>query len=174
MGERYFDDFSPGDTFTTASHTVTEEEIVGFARQYDAQPYHLDPEAGRGSVFGSLVAGGFQSAALIWALVVRQGIFRACSLAGLGVDRLRWHKPMRPGDTLYVRGTVKSARHMTSRPDRGVLTTRYELINHNDEVILVMDLTTMLARRPGAAENGRHGEAQQPRNAPSTGSSAES
>lgn len=154
MSERYFEDFQPGESFTTGAHTVSEQEIIDFAQRYDAQWFHTDPEAASRSIFGGVVAGGFHAASLVWALVVRKGVFRACSMAGLGVEGLRWRKPLRPGDTVRVRGTVKSARPLSSHPDRGLLTTHYELVNQRDEVIVCMDLITMLARRPAAASMG--------------------
>lgn len=166
MSERYFEDFTPGDTFTTGSRTVSEQEITDFARKFDNQWFHTDREAAKESIFGGLVAGGFHTASLVWALVVEEGVFRACSRAGLGVEGLKWRKPMRPGDTLYVRGTVKSARPLATRPDRGVLVTHYELINQDDEVILSMDLVTLLAMRPEAAARDAGHAADQPGGSP--------
>ncbi|HZI82387.1 MAG TPA: MaoC/PaaZ C-terminal domain-containing protein, partial [Casimicrobiaceae bacterium] len=90
----YLEDFEAGRTYTSPSQTVGEEEALDFARRYDPQYFHLDPVAARDSVFGGLVVGGFQTAALAWALVQRTGMFERSAIAGIGLDELRWHKPV--------------------------------------------------------------------------------
>lgn len=148
MNERYLEDFTPGLRITTPSFTLTEEELVDFAHKYDPQPYHLDREAARESVFGGLVAGGFQTAALGWALALRSGWFDACAMAGIGVDELRWLLPLRVDDTVTCHLEVLENHPSRSRPDRGVAVIRYDLTNAQDDLILTMKLTQMLRRRP--------------------------
>ena len=111
----YLEDFQPGVTHVSPPRTITEEEALGFARRYDAQYFHTDPVAARDSFFGGLVCGGFQTAALAWALVLDTGMFDACAIAGIGVDELRWLAPVRPGDTLRCRFTLIDSRPSHSR-----------------------------------------------------------
>lgn len=148
----YLDDFKVGNAYETPSMTVTRDQLVGFAREYDPQPFHLDDEAGKASVFGGLSAGGFQTAALAWTLGLRTNLFNANALAGLGIDKLRWLLPLKPGDTIKCTMTVIENRPSQSKPERGVITFAYEMINQNDEVILTMNLIQMLRRRPAAGE----------------------
>jgi acyl dehydratase len=144
----YLEDFEPGRTHTSPAHTVSEQEALDFARRYDPQYFHLDPVAARDSVFGGLVLGGFQTAALTWALVQRTGMFERSALAGIGVDELRWHEPVRPGDTLRCEFALLDARPSRSRSDRGVARFRYELKNQRDETVLSLTIVQLLRRRP--------------------------
>src|SRR5690349_4010102 len=91
VADYYLEDFEPGRIYASSTRTVSEAEAVDFARRYDAQYFHLDPVAARDSVFGGLVLGGFQTAAIAWALVLETGMFARSALAGIGVDELRWH-----------------------------------------------------------------------------------
>jgi acyl dehydratase len=144
----YLEDFEPGRTFASPTRTVTEEEALDFARRYDPQYFHLDPVAARDSVFGGLVIGGFQTAALAWALVEQTGMFERSALAGIGIDELRWHKPVRPWDTLRCDFTLVEARQSRTQADRGVARFRYEVKNQREETVLSMVIIQMLRRRP--------------------------
>ena len=148
MTDFYLEDFEPGRTHTSPEHTVGEDEALDFARRYDPQYFHLDPVAARDSVFGGLVLGGFQTAALTWALVQRTGMFERSALAGIGVDELRWHQPVRPGDRLRCDFTLIDARPSRRQPDRGVARFRYELKNQRDETVLSLVMIQLLRRRP--------------------------
>jgi acyl dehydratase len=147
MRDYYFDDLAPGDTFTSSSFTLTEQELLEFARKYDAQPFHIDAEAAASSHFGGLVAGGFQTAALAWALALRTGVFTKCALAGFGVDGLRWFKPVRPGDTLTCRFEVLETRISSSRPGQGIAVPRFDLFNQNNDLVFTMRLALLLKCR---------------------------
>lgn len=147
MHEYYLDDLAPGDTFTSPSFVLTEQELIEFARKYDAQPFHIDAEAAASSHFGGLVAGGFQTAALAWALALRTGVFSKCALAGFGVEGLRWLKPVRPGDTLTCRFEVLETRISASRPGQGIAVPRFDLFNQNDDLVFTMRLALLLKRR---------------------------
>lgn len=149
MADYYLEDFEPGHTYTSATHTISNEEALDFARRYDPQYFHLDPVAARDSVFGGLVLGGFQTAALAWALVLKTGMFDKSALAGIGLDELRWHKPVRPGDSLRCDFTLLDARVSRSHTDRGVARFRYEVKNQRDETVLSLIMIQMLRRRPG-------------------------
>jgi len=148
VADYYLEDFEPGRTYTSPSRTVSEAEALEFARRYDAQYFHLDPVAARDSVFGGLVIGGFQTAAIAWALVLETGMFARSALAGIGVDELRWHKPVRPSDSLRCDFTLIDARPSRTHADRGIARFRYELKNQREEIVLTLTIIQMLRRRP--------------------------
>jgi acyl dehydratase len=143
----YLEDFKLGHSYSSPTHTVTDEEALDFARRYDPQYFHLDPVAARQSVFGGLVLGGFQTAAFAWALVLRTGMFDQCAMAGIGLDEVRWHKPVRPGDCLRCDFTLLEARPSKSRPEGGIARFRYELKNQRDEIVLTLIMIQLLRRR---------------------------
>jgi acyl dehydratase len=148
LTDHYLDDFEPGRTLSSPSRTVSEAEALDFARRYDPQYFHVDPLAARDSVFGGLVLGGFQTAAIAWALVQETRMFDASAIAGIGIDELRWHKPVRPGDTLRCDFTLLDARASRTQSDRGIARFRYELKNQRDEIVLSLVIIQMLRRRP--------------------------
>jgi acyl dehydratase len=102
----YFEDLAVGDTESLGTYTVTREEIVEFARQYDPQPFHADPEAAAESPFGGLVASGWHTAAMTMRLLVEGFLRKSAARGALGVDELRWFDPVRPGDTLTTRTEI--------------------------------------------------------------------
>ena len=144
----YLEDFEPGVAYMSPPRTLGEAEVIGFARQYDPQYFHTDPVAARHSAFGGLVCGGFQTAALSWAMVLESRMFDQCPIAGIGVDELRWLAPVRPGDTLRCRFTLLDARLSDSKPDRGVARFRYEMINQHERCVMTLVITQLLRRRP--------------------------
>lgn len=150
MADYYLEDFEPGRVYTSPMHTVSNEEALDFARRYDAQYFHLDPVAARDSVFGGIVLGGFQTAALAWALVLKTGMFDKCALAGIGLDELRWHRPVRPGDSLRCDFVLLDARMSRTQNDRGVARFRYDMKNQRDETVLSLVIIQLLRRRPAA------------------------
>lgn len=147
MTDHYLEDFQPGHVYSSPAYTVTDEEALDFARRYDPQYFHLDPVAARESVFGALVLGGFQTAALAWALVLRTGMFDRCAMAGIGLDEVRWHKPVRPGDCLRCDFTLLEARLSKSHPEGGIARFRYEMKNQRDEIVLSLVMIQLLRRR---------------------------
>jgi len=147
MDERYFDDFKTGEMFVTPGVTVTETMIVEFARVYDPQPFHLDAEAAKHSIYGGLIASGFQTLALGFRLIWDTGIFRAASLGSPGFDELRWLKPVRPGDVLHVEMAVAELRPSQSKPDRGILRGAYRYVNQQGEAVLTYTAMHLLRRR---------------------------
>jgi acyl dehydratase len=148
LREYYLEDFEPGVAHLSPPHTVTQEEAIDFARRYDPQYFHTDPVAARDSAFGELVCGGFQTAALAWALVLQSRMFDQCAIAGIGVDELRWLAPVRPGDTLRCRFTLLDSRVSGSKPDRGVARFRYEVIDQAQRAVLTLVIIQMLRKRP--------------------------
>lgn len=147
----YLDDFAPDVGYVSPARTITEEEAIAFARRYDPQYFHTDPDAARASDFGGLVCGGFQTAALAWALVLESRMFDQCPIAGIGVDELRWLAPVRPGDTLRCRFTLLEARRSERKPDRGVARFRYELVNQDERVVMTLVMIQLLKYRPAPA-----------------------
>ena len=148
MPECYFDDFKVGDKFATATKTVTQDMILEFAKLYDPQPFHLDPVAAQHSIYGGLIASGFQTLALGFRLIWDTGIFAACSMGSPGFDELRWLKPVRPGDTLHVEMEVTDSRPSRSKPDRGIMRGAYRYLNQNGEPVLTFNSMHLLRRRP--------------------------
>lgn len=145
---RYFDDFQPGDTFEYGPATITREEILAFARQFDPQPFHLSDEAGAATHFGGLVASGWHTASVGHRLLVDGLLHDAASQGSPGVDELRWLKPVRPGDVLTLRMTVVEATPSRSRPDRGAIVWTSELRNQHGEVVMTLRGVGLFGRRP--------------------------
>lgn len=143
----YFDDFAIGRVFHTPTFTATQDKITSFAREYDPQYYHLDPVKAKESIFGGLVCGGFQTAALTWGLALQTGLFAECALAGVGIDELRWLKPVREGDVIHAEFQAIEATPSRSRPDIGRVTFLYEVKNQNGEIVLTLKMIQLLRRR---------------------------
>src|SRR3954449_10001234 len=153
MIERYFADYVPGATSEHGPIRVQEAEVVEFARRFDPQPFHVDADAAAAGPFGGLIASGWHTCALMMRLFAQEFLSPASSLASPGVDELRWILPVRPGDELVLRTTVEEARSSRSKPDRGLVRTRIELINQADEVVLRMVAMNLIRRRPHATES---------------------
>ena len=147
MTERYFEDYVPGSVHELGTTSISEAEIVEFARRYDPQPFHVDAEAARHTQFGGLIASGWQTAGLMMRLAVDHYLSSAASLASPGVDEVRWTQPVRPGDTLSVRATVLEARVSTSKPDRGLVRTFFEVLNQRGEIVMTVKGINVLKRR---------------------------
>jgi acyl dehydratase len=145
---RYFEDFEPGQRVELGSHTVDEQEIVAFARQWDPQPFHVDPDAARDSVFGGLIASGWHTGAVWMRLYVDSLLGGSDSRGSPGVEELRWLAPVRPGDTLAGRLEVLETTPSASRPDRGTVRIRGELVNQDGVVVLSMTSRGHFRRRP--------------------------
>ncbi|MBL8839770.1 MAG: MaoC family dehydratase [Alphaproteobacteria bacterium] len=143
----YLDDFKPGDRFEGRGYTFTESEIIDFALRYDPQPIHIDVEAAKAGPFGGLIASGFQSLAITFRLIYQTGWFSSASLGGPGMDNLRWHKPVRPGDTLRAFADVKEVRPSKSKPDRGLLIYELSAVNQSGETVMTATLMSFLKRR---------------------------
>ncbi len=133
---RYFEDFQVGQVQELGSYVVTREEILAFARQYDPQPFHLDEDAGRSSIYGSIIASGWQTAAICHRLLVESVLEKSSSMGSPGLDELRWLRPVRPGDTLSARIEVLSSTPSRSKPDRGTTKIRMEVRNQQGEVVM--------------------------------------
>lgn len=146
--DRYFEDYVPGTVHVFGSLTVTEEEILDFARRFDTQSFHTDPEAAQEGPFQGLIASGWHTAAVMMRLYADHYLSKVASLGSPGVDAVRWLRPVRPGDTLTVRATVASARVSRTKPDRGLVHTDLEVLNQHGESVLTMTAMNLLLRRP--------------------------
>ena len=147
----YLEDFVPGSIREFGPAVVGEAEIIEFARRYDPQPIHTDPEWARTGPFGGLIASGWHTAAVAMRLLVDQYLPTAASLASPGIDELRWLRPVRPGDELRVRVTVIESRPSRSKPDRGLLRSRIEVLEPDGSAVMTMIGMNIVRRRPGAA-----------------------
>ena len=143
-----WEDFKVGETHQMGRHTFTADEIVTFARQYDPQPFHTDPQAAQHGFFGGLVASGWHTCAVAMRLMCDSYLNRSRSLGAPGVDHVRFHKPVRPGDTLVFRRTVLASRLSASRKGVGLVKQRWEAVNDAGELVLSMEGWNMFGRRP--------------------------
>jgi acyl dehydratase len=143
----YFEDFEPGQVFELGSHTVSKDEIVAFASQFDPQPFHVDQEAAADGPFGGLVASGWHTSAIWMRLWVTAVLNRSAGMGSPGVEELRWLQPVRPGDTLTGRLTVLEATPSQRRPGRGTIRSRAELVNQRGETVLGMTARGFFALR---------------------------
>jgi len=149
----YFDDMPVGFTYETGSRTLSEADIIDFARQWDPQYFHLDPEAAKNSQYGGLIASGLHTALTALRLDIESGIWTEASMGSPGWDNMRWLKPVRPGDTLRVKCEVTSATPSHTRRDRGRVGVHHEVYNQDGQVVMTYHATVIMARRP--ADGGR-------------------
>jgi acyl dehydratase len=147
---RYFEDFSVGQTFRSGRRSIDREQTTAFAMAFDPQPFHLDDEAARASMFGELVASGWHTAALTMRLLVESDFDPAWGAIGAGVEELRWPRPMRPGDTLRIESEVIELRGSQSRPAIGFVRLRTTTLNQNDEPVQVFIANVVVPRRPAS------------------------
>jgi acyl dehydratase len=151
MSDRYFEDFVVGQVYRPSGRVrVEKDDIIAFAKKFDPQPFHLDDEAGRKSIFGRLVASGWHTAALTMNLVASSEYRAASGTIGLGFDGLRWPIPVYPGDELRIESEVLEMRPSKSRPDRGLMKIRTRTLNQNGEVVQELIANAMVPRRSAA------------------------
>lgn len=148
--DRWFEDYLPGAVYEFGHVSVSEDEIVTFAREYDPQAIHTDPAWAATGPFGGLIASGMQTMAVTMRLYVEHYISRVASLASPGLDEVRFRLPLRPDDELRIRTTVETARLSRSKPDRGLVHTGVEILNQQDQVVLSFTAMNFLACRPVA------------------------
>jgi acyl dehydratase len=144
--DRYFEDYQPGAVYEYGYVSVTEAEIIEFARKFDPQPMHTDPAYAASGPFGGIIASGWHTAGLMMQLFVAHYLSAAASLSSPGIDELRWPAPLRPGDELRLRATVVEARPSRSKPDRGLVRTRGELLT-GDKTVLHALAMNLIGRR---------------------------
>ena len=149
--DRYLDDYVEGDVHMLGSVSIDQDEIIAFAKRFDPQTMHTDPEAAKATPFGGLIASGWHTGSLMMRLLVNEYLTHVASFASPGLDELRWLKPVRPGDTLSVRVTVLKSTPSKSKPDRGAVTSLMEVLNQNNEVVMTVKAVNIIGQRPGSA-----------------------
>ena len=148
MTPRYFEDYEVGDRISSPALTITEADIVEFARVYDPQPFHLDAKAAAESQFGGLIASGWQVVALSFSLLVKDGFMKDTGMGSPGIEDLKWLRPVRPGDTIRTEATVAAVRPSTTRSDRGYVTVEFSVFNQRDEIVTTYRCPEIIQRRP--------------------------
>lgn len=143
---RYLDDLLVGDHFMSAEQALDEAQIKAFALQFDPQPFHLDHEAAKATLFGGLAASGWHTAALTMRLLVGGGLPLAGGIIGAGGE-ISWPTPARPGDVLHVETEVLSVTPSRSRPDRGMVVVRSETRNQHGDVVQLSVYKLVVPRR---------------------------
>ena len=143
---RYWEDFVVGSETVYGEHEITADEIVRFAREFDPQPFHTDPDVE--GPFGGLIASGWHTAALYMGMFVRNVLLDSASMGSPGVEELRWLVPVRPGDVLTARSRVVDAWPSEGDPGRGTIVGEHELVNRRGEVVMRMRARGHIARRP--------------------------
>ncbi len=145
-----FEDFIPGTTEAYGDKTVDKDEMIAFARVFDPQPMHIDEVAAREGFTGTLIASGWHTAAMHMRMICDAFLLDSSSMGSPGVDELKWLRPVCPGDRLSARRTVLAARVSASRPDRGIVTFRFEVVNQRGETVLEQKNSVLFGlRHPG-------------------------
>jgi acyl dehydratase len=158
--KHYWEDLVPGSVRDLGSVTMDAAEIRDFAAKFDPQPFHLDEEAGKRSIFGGLCASGWHTCALAMRLTVTNFLHESSSMGSPGLENLRWMKPVYPGDTLRLRHVILESRPLRTRPDVGLVRSRWEMFNQHGEQVLQMEGYGMFRRRhPASADEIDRSEA---------------
>jgi len=148
MSGRYLEEFAAGQIFYSGRLTVDAARIKEFAAEFDPQPFHLDEEAARGTIFGGLAASGWHTAALTMRLMVEGEFKPAGGIIGAGLDEFRWPLPVRPGDELRLESEVLEVRPSKSRPEQGLLKVRTTTLNQRGEAVQILVANLIVPRRP--------------------------
>jgi acyl dehydratase len=148
----YLDDLHVGQRFASDAHTLDERQVIAFASQFDPQPFHLDDEAAKATLFGGLAASGWHTAAITMRLLVGGGVPVAGGVVGVGGE-ISWPKPARPGDILRVESEVIEIKPSRSRPDRGMVTVRSETRNQREEIVQILVAMLIVPRRSTVDED---------------------
>jgi acyl dehydratase len=150
--KRCFEDYVPGSVHEFGSIAVEQDEVITFARRYDPQVFHTDPELAKSTIYGGLISSGWHTAGLMMRLFAENYLSKVASLGSPGIDELRWKVPVRPGDELSIRVTVLEAKRSRSKPDRGIVRSFIEVINQNREVVMSMKAINLFLCRHGFQE----------------------
>jgi len=146
---RYLEDLQPGQTFESPRHTITQDAIVAFAREYDPQPFHVDPEAAKSSFFGKLIASGWHTAALTVMMLNEAGMELAGGIIGAGIEDMRWPSPLEPGNTVHVQIEILETRRSRSRPEIGIVRMRARTLRDDGTAVQEMTGNLIVPVRPG-------------------------
>ncbi|MGL4322717.1 MAG: MaoC family dehydratase [Beijerinckiaceae bacterium] len=157
MPHYYFEDFTVGRTFESAPYPVSREALVGFAAEFDPQPFHLDEEAAVDSFFGGLVASGWHTTAITMRLVSDTFIHHSSGMGSPGIDEIRWIRPVRAGDVLMMKARVLNARESKSRPDIGLVEFHFDIFNQKGETVMTQKNWIMFGKRAAPAKGDGDG-----------------
>lgn len=149
----YFEDFKVGDVIAMGERTLSKQEIIEFAQQYDPQPFHLDETAAQESIFGGLIASGWHTCCVMMRMMCDSHLNDSASLGAPGLDHVRWLLPVRPGDTLRAQRLILEARLSRSRPGVGIIKSRWEVHNQRDEMVMSLEGYGMFGCRPQGQVN---------------------
>jgi acyl dehydratase len=145
----YFEDFHPGQDIDLGTRTVTAGEIVDFARAFDPQPFHVDPDAAAQSIYGGVIASGWHTCSMMMRMVVDRLMGSSSSMGSPGLDGVRWLAPVRAGDTLNVHYRTTKVKASVSKPDRGIVWSTWVAINQHGETVCMVEGMGIFGRRPG-------------------------
>jgi acyl dehydratase len=145
---RYFEDFVVGDIIDHGTRTVSADDIVAFAREFDPQPFHVDADAPETAFTGGLIASGWHVAAIFMRMMCDSFLLDSSSMGSPGIETLKWVQPVRPGSSLTGRSVVIDTRVSQSRPERGIVRFRHELADGDGAVVLWFENPVMFGRRP--------------------------
>ena len=147
MIARYLEDYAVGQRFRSGRLRIDKERITRFGAEFDPQPFHLDEDAARHTLFGGLVASGWLTAAVTMRLLVESDLKPAGGIVGAGADEFCWPRPVRPGDELRIESEVLEVRPSKSRPAQGLIKVRTTTLNQNDEAVQIIVANLVVPRR---------------------------
>ena len=151
MPSIYFEDFRVGETIEMGRRLVDRDEVIRFAKEFDPQPFHVDEAAAKDSFFGGLIASGWHTVGMVMRMMCDSYLLDSASLGSPGVDNVKWLHPVRPGDTIRATRTVMEARTSKSKPDVGIVKSRWEVYNQDEVLVMTMEGYGMFrVRNPGA------------------------
>ena len=151
MPSIYFEDFRVGETIEMGRRLVDRDEVIRFAKEFDPQPFHVDEAAAKDSFFGGLIASGWHTVSMVMRMMCDSYLLDSASLGSPGVDNVKWLHPVRPGDTIRATRTVMEARTSKSKPDVGIVKSRWEVYNQDEVLVMTMEGYGMFrVRNPGA------------------------
>ena len=149
-GLSYFEDYAPGAAYECGSVSFDQAGIVAFGKEFDPQPFHVDPVAAAAGPYGGLIASGWHTASAVMRVLVENYLSAESSLGSPGLDEIRWPSPVRPGDTLRIRATVVEARRSLSKPDRGIVKTLIEAVNAEGQAAFRATAINFVLVRPAS------------------------
>src|SRR2546426_11802869 len=145
---RFLEDFAVGQPLRSGRVRIDTGRIKTFGAEFDPQPFHLDEEAARDTIFRGLAASGWHTAAVTMRLLVESALNPAGGIVGAGADEFRWPRPVRPGDELHIESEVLEVRPSRSRPDQGLIKVRTTTFNQHDEAVQIIIANLVVRRRP--------------------------
>lgn len=147
----YYENFEVGQVITSEGYTIDRDHAIAFAREYDPQAQHIDAEGAKKSVFGGLVVSGWQTAAISMRLKMTSAFAQTEEgIVGMGLDHVRWPRPVYPGDTLHIAITILEMRLSASRPNSGIVKYKLETFNQKNELVMEMTTSVLMPRKPAA------------------------